>query len=220
MAGNKRKTEKVTGGDGDVTFDLSLLSLSDRSRLSAMAHLDDDPGVRALVLGLLGEAESPRGSRPAVRQVPERWTVIHVLDRLEEAFEVLASLPMATRPKAYGNAMPTVVQQRFSLLDQFEMQETGELAELHQDRNRVRLSVSAAQISRMDQAFSWPVTYLKPYPEVAKAVCLKAWWSVSKADIGRRCAARRMNPKFFNRQWQHGLAVIATQLVLSKIPVS
>ena len=71
-----------------------------------------------------------------------------------------------------------------------------------------------AQITRMDQALRWPFDYLASYPEVSRSVCLKARWSVVGADIGQRCKALRMNPRFFNRQWQHGLTIIATRLVM------
>lgn len=199
-------------------FDTSLLSLMDRARLSALAEIDGDPGVRSLVMGVLGKAPPARTGRKA-RELPPQWSQIHVLDRLEEAYETLARLPMMTRPKQYGNAMPSVVRDRIPLLIQAEMAASGDL-ERQDDSDDVRLSVTAAQISRMDQAFGWPVDFLLEYPEMAKAVCLKAIWGVAKANISERCLGRGMNHKFFNRQWQHALTIIAVKLIQKKVPVT
>lgn len=66
--------------------------------------------------------------------------------------------------------MPEPVRQKFALVTFFEMEELGILQLEHEDRNRVRLRPTAAQISRMDQALRWPVAYPQPYPEVARAL--------------------------------------------------
>jgi hypothetical protein len=208
----------------DVTapleIDVSRLSLMDRARLSALAELDGDPEVRARVLGLLGEGRAAPARRRATRELPPRWTQIHVLDRIEEAYEVLASMPMATRPKAYGNAMPTPFQQKLSIYDQIEMIGSGELEKLHEERNRVRLTPTAAQVTRMDQALGWPFEYLGDQPEQARALSLRCLWSVMKADIRKRCEQRGIDHPEFNAQWQQALALVTGSLQSRKVPVS
>lgn len=218
---------KQKKGQSDILWDnvttaMSQMSLSERARLDAMIEQHGDPALRVYLSG----AVSARGAVPQPierrrRDLPAVWTQIHVLDRMEEAYSVLAAIPMATRPKAYGNGMPSVTQEtRLSLLDQVLMQESGDLQALQEERNRVRLAPTSGQISRMDQALRWQFDYLRDLPEVSRSLGLKALWSASGADIGRRCAARAINPKFFNRQWQHGLTVIVWRLLRDKVPVS
>lgn len=221
MADSKRKTARRDILGGDVTADLARLSLKERARLAALIETDGDSALRTHLLGAIGPAETARGALGSKRPVvPERWSQIHVLDRLEEAYGTLAAMPMITRPKQYGNGMPTVLQDRLTNKDWIDLFESGELDKMHEEKNRVRITVTAAQITRMDQALRWPFDYLAPYPEVSRSVCLKARWSMAGVDIGRRCKALGMNPHFFNRQWQHGLTVIATRLILKRVPVS
>jgi hypothetical protein len=197
------------------------MSPDERAKLAALIEADGDEGLRVHLLGAIGRNDRTLASRRSVRDLPPTWTQIHVLDRLEEAYEVLAGLPMVTRPKQYGNAMPTPFQeQRLSLLDQVLMQETGELEQLHEDRNRVRLSATAAQVSRMDQALGWPFEYLGDRPDLAKAISLRAMWSVMKVDIRKRCASRGIDHRAFNMQWQTALSLITGTLIARKVPVS
>jgi hypothetical protein len=221
MADNKRKTPRRDIPEGDVTAELARLSLKERARLSAMIEVDGDSALRTHLLGVVGTAETGRGALGPKRSVvPERWSQIHVLDRLEEAYGTLAAMPMVTRPKQFGNGMPTAVQDRLTHKDWIDLFESGELEKMQEEKNRVRRALTAAEITRMDQALRWPFDYLAAYPEVSRSVCLKARWSMAGADIGRRCKALGMNPHFFNRQWQHGLTVIATRLIQKRVPVS
>ena len=193
------------------------MSLSDRARLAALVELerDADSELRTHLLGAIGRAEPGRGAPTKARELPETWTPIHALDRLEEAFAVLSALPARVRPKQYGNAMPTVVQERPSLKDLLDME-----GQFEQDRNRVRLAPTAAQITRMDQALRWPTEYLQGFPEVGLSLCRRALWAAHGADISNRCKAYRLNPKFFHRQWQHGLTIITMRLISRRVPVS
>jgi hypothetical protein len=142
------------------------------------------------------------------------------LDRLEEAYEVLAGMPMVTRPKQYGNAMPMPSQQKLSIYDQIEMLGTGELEQMHEDRNRVRLAATSAQVTRMEQALRWPFEYLGDRPQLARAISLRAMWAAMRADIRKQCERRGMNHELFNQNWQQGLKIITAALVARKVPVS
>ena len=75
--------------------------LAARATAAARAELR---GERGNILGAIGLA-APAPLRRA-RAVPERWTLPHVMDRMEEAFRVLSRLPLPTRPKGYINSMP------------------------------------------------------------------------------------------------------------------
>lgn len=200
---------------------MSHMSLSARAKVAALIEADGDDMLRTHLLGAIGRNDRALASRRTVREVPATWTQIHTLDRLEEAYEVLASMPMATRPKQFGSAMPTPFQeQRLSLLDQVLMHETGELELMHEDRNRVRLSATSAQVSRMEQALRWPFEYLGDRPDLAKAISLRAMWSVMKVDIRKRCASRAIDHRAFNAQWQTALSLITGTLIARKVPVS
>jgi hypothetical protein len=79
-------------------------SLAERAATAARAELR---GERTAILGAVGQtAELPL---TRVRRVPDRWSLLHVMERLEEAFRTLSRLPMATRPRGYINSMPVHV---------------------------------------------------------------------------------------------------------------
>lgn len=200
--------------------DISALSLAGRARLAALVELDGDAALRTHLLGAIGRSETGRGARGGARELPSTWSMIHVLDRMEEAFEILAGMPMTTRPKQYGNAMPAIHHQRLSIKDQLDMMASGELEQMAEDRNRVRLAPTSAQVSRMDQALGWPFQYLSDRPELAKAVSLRALWAAMRVDIRKRCEGRRMDHDLFNRQWQEGTRIIAATLIARRVPVS
>jgi hypothetical protein len=220
MAEKTRKTGSQGHSGDNVPIDLSQMSLQDRARLSALIESDADADLRQHLLGAIGRAETGRGSRGSAREVPSTWTQIHVLDRLEEAYEVLGSLPAATRPKAYGSAWPGIVQEKIPLVVQAEMDAAGELEQLHEDRNRVRLAATSAQVTRMEQALRWPFEYLRDRPELARAISLRAMWAVMRADIRRKCERRGINHDQFNAEWQAGLGIITAMLIARSVPVS
>jgi hypothetical protein len=220
MTEKKQKSPGSGALRDNVTIDLSGMSLYGRAKLAAIIEKDGDPDLRKHLLGVVGGAETTRGARRGAREVPDRWTVIHVLDRLEEAYEVLSGMPMATLPKQYGNAMPTPLRERLSIMDQIEMLGTGELEQLHEDRNRVRLAATSAQVSRMDQALRWPFEYLSDRPELARAISLRAMWAVLRADIRKKCERRGIDHDAFNANWQRALVIITGALIARKVPVS
>lgn len=216
-----KKTGQGTAGDisGDIAnIEMSPLSLIEQARLSALIDLDGADDLRQHLMGAIGRTDAQ--PRRAARELPTTWTLIHVLDRLEEAFTVLAALPARTRPKQYGNAMPTPVQERMSFKDLIDMSESGELEQMEADRNRVRLAVTAAQVTRMDEALRWPAQYLADRPEMAKAVSLRALWAAMRTDIRKRCERRGIDHTAFNAHWQAGAKIITATLIARRVPVS
>lgn len=197
---------------------MSHMSYLERARLAVLIELDGDPALRQHLLGAIGSAE-PRPRRRE-RSVPAQWTQIHVLDRLEEAVEVRAMMPASTRPKEFGTAWPSIVQERIPLVVQAEMAATGELEAQQEDKNRVRLPPTAAQVTRAEEAERWPFEYLADQPELARAIGLRTLWAVMKVDIRKRCDRRGLDHAAFNMQWQAALSLITSRLIARKVPVS
>jgi hypothetical protein len=117
--------------------------LAERARRAAHAELRGD---RAGILGAIGPARLlPSLSR--ARRVPERWSFIHVMERMEDAFRTLSRLPTPTRPRGYINSMPIYLYDRGDLNSQLETHELERMAQL---RNRVRIPPSPDEISRIE----------------------------------------------------------------------
>jgi hypothetical protein len=202
----------------DVASDLSRMSPRERARLSALIETDGDTQLRQHLLGAMGRSETGRGARGA-REIPERWSIIHVLDRLEEGFHIMSMMPAATKPKSYGSAWPQTVQEKIPLI---VLAEIGgdEMETRQEEQNRVRLAPSSTQVTRMEQALRWPFEYLSDRPELAKAISLKAMWSAMRTDIRKKCQRRGLDHDEFNRRWQEGLRIITAALIVRKVPVS
>jgi hypothetical protein len=75
-------------------------------------------------------------------------------------------------------------------------------------------------VTRAEEAERWPFEYLSDRPDLARALNLRALWSVMKVDIRKRCLARGLDHAEFNAQWQAALSVIATSLIANRVPVS
>jgi len=114
--------------------------LSERAAAAARAELR---GERDSMLGALGIATAAPLAR--AREVPERWTFLFVMERMEEGFRILSRLPLPTRPKGYVNSMPIYLHDQ---ADHNSQLETYELERLARMRNRVRILPSPAEIER------------------------------------------------------------------------
>jgi hypothetical protein len=167
-----------------------------------------------------GSILPPRLGRGSRRRLPPVWTFVHVMDRLEEAVEILGRIPMNLRPREFGNAMPVPTQEAIPLIDSFEMEEGGQMAELHRDRNTVRLPASAAEITRMDQALGWPAEFLMDKPALARAVGRAALWAVLKKDPNKECRRIGVRAQHHHRLHMRGLKLITAGLVARGVPVS
>jgi hypothetical protein len=198
------------------SVDLSKLSLRERARLSILAEQEGDEELRAALLGAVGSTRSlPR----AEREVPDRWTQIHVLDRLEEGYRVLALQPGA-KGRQSSTVWPATAVERLAILDMIELMGTGELEARQDEQNRVRLQPTAAEVSRMEQALEWPFRYLNDRPYLARSIQLRALWAAMGADIRKRCQRRKLDHDAFNREWQEALAYITGALLTDQVPVS
>jgi hypothetical protein len=175
------------------------------------------PGRSAVAPQHIDSAPTAPAPRRGGNPLPVSWTIVMVLDRLEEAFEVLARLPMTVKPRGFANSMPKYAYDRSDLIAQIE---TGELDRLMRQQNQVRFNATSAEVTRMEAALYWPMLYLRDNPEVAMAVQLGALWAASRQNAKARLKALKINGRAFNRRKMHGLLIIATALVKARVPVS
>jgi len=118
-------------------------SLIARAERAAQAELR---GERSEILGAIDRVPLAPLRRP--RQVHDRWSFVHVMERMEEGFRTLSRMPLPTRPRGYINSMPHYLYDRSDLNSQLE---THELERLARMRNYVRIPPSPAEIARMDE---------------------------------------------------------------------
>jgi hypothetical protein len=188
--------------------------LAQRAAVAARAEL------RGERIGILGATARVPGVPSHLRRrvVPERWSVLAVMERMEEAFRTLARLPIAVRPRGYVNSMPFYVYDRGDLNAQMETHELERMARL---RNRVRIPPSPAEIERMEEALRWPIAYLSgaEFHHDARAVNLGSLWSAFDADIDARLKPLNITRRAFNARKLQGLHVIARELVRHRVRV-
>jgi hypothetical protein len=196
-----------------ATPDPSGARLSARAAAAAHAELR---GERAGILGAIGASTPLLAAR--TRRVPDRWSFVHVMDRMEEAFRTLARLPMATRPRGYINSMPLYLYDRGDLNSQ---QETYELERMARLRNRVRLPPSPVEIERMEEALHWPSAYLsgQEFHHVARAVNLASLWAAFDVDAAKAVKRLKITPRVFTARKLQGFRIIAGELVRRRVPV-
>ena len=188
------------------------VSLGERASIAARAEVR---GERTGILGALGEAPLPL-QRP--RRVPDSWSFLYVMERMEEAFRVLGRLPMATRPRGYVNSMPIYLYDRGDLNSQLETYELERMAKL---RNRVRIPPSPAEIDRMEEALRWPAVLLagNEFHHLARAVNLGCLWAAVDADVDRGLRRIKLTRRTFNARRLQGLRIIARELVRRRVPI-
>jgi len=174
-------------------------------------------GERAGILGAIGVSDGAQMHSQG-RRVPERWSLLYVMERLEEAFRVLARLPIATRPRGYIGSMPYYLYDRGDLNAQME---TYELERLLRLRNRVRIPPSPAEIGRMEEALHWPTAFLSgaEFHHVARAVNLGSLWAAFDADIDAGLKRIKITRRTFNARKLQGLRIIAHELVRRRVPI-
>ena len=188
--------------------------LTERAAAAARAELR---GERAGILGAIGASAMPQAFTRA-RSVPDRWSLVHVMERLEEGFRILARLPIATRPRGYVTSMPFPIYDRADLNAQLETYELERLAQL---RNRVRIPPTPAEIGRMEEALRWPTLYLSgpEFHHVARAVNLGSLWAAFDADVDARVKRLKITRRAFNARKLQGLRIITGELIRGRVAV-
>ncbi len=188
-------------------------SLAARAAQAARAELR---GERSGILGAIGQAEPAPLMRN--RTVPDRWSFLHVMERMEEGFRVLSRLPMPTRPRGYINSMPVYLYDRGDLNAQLE---THELERMARMRNYVRIPPAPAEIARMEEALHWPSAYLggPEFHHVARAVNLGALWAAFEVDIDLAVKRIKVTRRTFNMRKLQGFRIIASELIRHRVLV-
>jgi hypothetical protein len=188
--------------------------LAERAVRAARAELR---GERAGILGVIGTSAAPHAFLRG-RVAPDRWSLVHVMERLEEGFRILARLPIATRPRGYVTSMPFPIYDRADLNAQLESYELERLAQL---RNRVRIPPTPAEIGRMEEALRWPTAYLcgAEFHHVARAVNLGLLWGAFDADVDARLKRLKITRRAFNARKLQGLRIITGELIRRRVPV-
>jgi hypothetical protein len=206
LSKNTKPANSVASRDSDR-------SLAERASAAARAEIRGD---RAGILGATGQSSPWLLARQ--RRAPERWSVIAVMERMEEAFRTLARLPVATRPRGYVNSMPFYVYDRGDLNAQIE---THELERMTRLRNRVRIPPSPAEIARMEEALHWPTAYLggAEFHHIARAVNLGSLWAAFDTDVDERLKRMKITRRAFNARKLQGLRIIAQELVRRRVPI-
>jgi len=191
----------------------SEISLGERAAIAARAELR---GERTGILGAIGE--TPLGPLVRARRVPDSWSFLHVMERMEEGFRVLGRLPMATRPRGYINSMPIYTYDRGDLNSQLE---TFELERMAKMRNRVRIPPTPAEIGRMEEALHWPTAFLAgaEFDHLARAVNLGCLWAAVDANVDRGLRRIKVTRRTFNVRKLQGLRIIARELVRRRVPI-
>ena len=187
MNKNQAKTAFDEGDTAAVAVDVTyvLFVLGDREGDAQWLGSGTPPGRRPPAGG------RQRGSACRTRleaddqrtMLPDTWQVIHVADRLEEAFQTLGRLPARIWPKQFGNAMPAVVH---DYADRIAQLETGEFFREMRDRNIVRRMLNRREFKRMEQALALPLLYLRDNEELARTVCLGHTWPMRAWTCARR----------------------------------
>ena len=188
-------------------------TLVERAEAAVRAELRGD---RLGILGVLGETAPAPLSRN--RTVPDRWSFLHVMERMEEGFRVLSRLPMPTRPRGYINSMPVYLYDRGDLNAQLE---THELERMARMRNYVRIRPSPAEIARMEEALHWPSAYLAgpEFSHLARAANLAALWAAFDVDIDKAVKRIKVTRRTFNARMLQGYRIIAQELVRARVLV-
>jgi hypothetical protein len=188
-------------------------SLIARAAAAARAELR---GERDSILGAISVVAPAPLSRG--REVPERWSFIFVMERMEEGFRILSRLPLPTRPKGYVNSMPVYLHDQADLNSQLETHELERMARL---RNRVRILPSPAEIGRMEEALHWPAAFLSAveFHHLARAVNLGALWGAFDIDVDKALKRIKLTRRTFIARKLHGLRIIERELIRRRVPV-
>lgn len=120
--------------------------------------------------GVLAEQFNPiEGPLQAI--LPSQWSGPHVFVRTSDAFQVLARIPRGRwGPSEVRTLWPTHHEEWSDVLAQLTV--PGEIEKSWEKRNRVIVRPSSREIAAMEQAFGWPVRYLRNASELIRALNL------------------------------------------------
>jgi hypothetical protein len=158
----------------------------------------------------------PLDGRPAPEYVPEYWTGPHVGLRLVEAFKTLANMPDVGFGSSRG-FWPAYLYEWHDLLAQ-EESDAQSKDDAASALNRAKIRPSARDVSRMEQAISWPGRYCISVP-CARIVQRVAFYRSRDMDAHMLARKMRLDPKSLRKRNREGLDIIAIGLRRDKVRV-
>lgn len=139
----------------------------------------------------------PLDDVPAPRFTPATWNGPHVGARLIDAWRILNRMPWRSpAPRKYGQSWPRYSYEWFDLL---AIVGGGELESVQREQNRVRILPTAREITEMELAIVWPLTYLELDRQIL-IVNVVARVASYEGDLQREM--RRRNYAGDPEQWQ------------------
>ena len=109
--------------------------------------------------------------QPPAYEPPQHWTPEHVMHRLVQAWETLGRIRMRVGPIGYKARWPAYLIEYEDLVAQ-ESPAPGETVSQAEQRRRgerplIVLPPSPLALSLMEEAFEWPMTYLRGRKDIA-----------------------------------------------------
>jgi hypothetical protein len=104
-----------------------------------------------------------RESDETVYEIPDRWTAEHVMMRIIWAFDTLALCPGRAWPMGHKSGWPAYLYEFEDFTGLGIGDETPEQTAIRVAEERIeqwRPRPKAKEVSMMEEAFRWPVTYL------------------------------------------------------------
>jgi hypothetical protein len=146
---------------------------------------------------------------------PPQWSAEWVQRRLIEAYSVERRLPQARRRLLVASAWPAMVVEFSDVVGRADDDRKERFASWEYAG---QLGVSAADISRMEQAHNW-LLFLQPYPE--ERLCLAQWAAAGayRKSLRRLLAKRGWSRSTFYRYVNAGAYIIALELNRRHLPV-
>ena len=173
--------------------------------------------ANALPNGLRQEDDwHPLDGKPAPEYVPEVWTGPHVGLRMVEAFKTLTSMP-TTGGGGSGGFWPAYFYEWDDLLAQ-EESDAQSKDNVASTINRAKIRPSAQDVSRMEQAISWPGRYCSQI-SIARIVQRVAFYRSRDMDMQVVSRKMKQDHKFLRTRNREGLDLIAVGLRRDKVRV-
>jgi hypothetical protein len=141
------------------------------------------------------------------------WTPPMVQAVLIEAARTAVRVAGRVGPAGFRSNMPEHLLEFGDEVGQIETDEHGK------GRNRVMLGATSAQISRMERAMVWPITYLPHDEEGRRCLQLFVRCRALRLRFNRACKDAGISRASAYRARDAGLALIAQGLNRDRVPV-
>lgn len=132
------------------------------------------------MLGVIGLVDDLQTRVDALGEgdIPSEWTPEHVGVRLIEAYEVMSRSGGRIGPSRYGNGWPAMVHEFADMVDA----QARQLAEKEAQQLRSSRPTSD-EISRMNEALAWPMSYLDGKALAADSLMLWTYATATGRDM-------------------------------------